>query len=224
MDSLRLAVIGTFAGRHENTFALMHRLFVDSTRKPDEAWLMCEAREDADAIEDAFDELYAMGLIEDLVPGFPTILQTPKTNGNYDVIPYANKINFALDQSEADLFVYLDNNSMPGPQKFEVLARALEENPDWGAVYCTQKRTGFAPMVMEAVDPVRDGYCVLNYTQVMHRKTDQRWTLDMRHANPDLADGLFWRQLHDQVGAFYPAGGTRIHDDHHIPSPAMAGL
>ncbi len=222
---MRFAVVGTFFQRHENTFPLMHRLFVDGTRRPDEVWLMCEGKEDAEAIHSAFDELIELEVL-DRVPleASVVVVPTPRTYGSYDVIPYSNKINFALDASRADAFVYLDNNSMPGPDKYRVMAEALEENPDWGAVYCSQERTGFATETFLARYPMPNAYCQLNYTQVMHRATSERWTLDMAHANPDLADALFWGQLHEQLGTFYPAGGDMIHDFHHIPTPAAAGL
>lgn len=216
---LSLAVIGTFYGRHENSLPLMHRLFVDSTRKPDEAWLMCETMEDVDTIGYALSELYEMELL-DTRPGNLRLCETPRLdNGSYAVLPYANKINVALDESEADLVVYLDNNSMPSPYKFEAMAKVLEAHPDWGAVYCTQKRTGFNETIFYADNPVEDGYCALNYTQVMHRRTNDRWPTDMDLADPDLADGVFWRTLHASLGPFFPAGGSEVHDEHHIPSP-----
>lgn len=149
---------------------------------------------------------------------------TPRAGSSYAVIPYSNKINYALDRSEADLFVYLDNNSMPSAEKLEVMAKALEEDTSIGAVYCTQKRTGFSTTVAYAQHPVPRAFCILNYTQVMHRKTKERWTTDMKHANPDLADGIFWQQLHGEFGAFQPAGGTLIHDTHHIPFASAVGL
>lgn len=217
---LSLAVIGTFYGRHENTLPLMHRLFVDSTRKPDEAWLMCETVADADAIINAYDELHEREAIDRWPDSIQLVtLPTPKIYGAYSVLPYAYKINYALERTKADLVVYLDNNSMPSPYKFEAMANALEKHPDWGAVYCTQKRTGFNETIFYAENPVEDGYCALNYTQVMHRRTDDRWPTDMALANPDTADGVFWRTLHASLGPFFPAGGARVDDFHHIPSP-----
>jgi hypothetical protein len=46
----------------------------------------------------------------------------------------------------------------------------------------------------------------------------------MKWANPDLADALFWRQLHRVLGPFYPVGGHTVLDEHHIPSPVAVGL
>lgn len=221
-----LAVIGTFYGRHENTFPLMHRLFVDATRRPDETWLMCETAEDRDTVFRAFQELYDLEVL-DGIPENCNVVHYPtpvNEHGKYRVIPYSNKINAALDATQADLIVYLDNGSMPGPDKYRVMAEALERNPGWGAVYCTQERSGFSPTVAYADSTVHDGYCAVNYTQVMHRKTGHRWTLDMRHANPDLADALFWRDLHTQLGPFHPVGGTTVHDFHHIPDPKAVGV
>ena len=224
--TLTYAVIGTFYKRHENSLPILKRL-LEQTRVPNEAWLMCETPEDVAALTDAARILYELEVIDRLPPWlFIRLCPTPRTaTGEYAVLPYAHKINDALELSgvrATGAVVYLDNNSMPGPDKYRVMIEALETNPTWGAVYCTQKRTGFAPTVCEAIEPVADAFCVLNYTQVMHRRTPDRWPTDMALANPDLADGYFWRTLHERVGAFHPAGGTRIHDDHHIPTPAAA--
>src|SRR6185369_7701901 len=113
----------------------------------------------------------------------------------------SHKINWALDRTEADLIVYLDNGSLPAPGKFAAMVPVAESS---GAAYCRQLRTGHTPgeypTVKGAID---DAYCVLNYTQVMHRRTDDRWSLDMRNATPiDIADALFWRELHKSIGPF----------------------
>lgn len=222
---MRVAVIGTFFGRHENSFPILHRL-VTSTRQPNECWLMCETDRDAAVLDEAYRELYDLELLD----AWPKWLRleicpTPRdADGRYAVIPYSNKINTALDRTGCDAIVYLDNNSMPAPDKYEIMAAGLEQRPWCGAVYCTQKRTGFSPTVALADGVVHDGYCAVNYTQVMHRLTADRWTLDMRHADPDLADALFWRSLHATLGPFYPVGGDRVLDEHHIPSPTAAGL
>jgi hypothetical protein len=39
-----------------------------------------------------------------------------------------------------------------------------------------------------------------------------------------MADGLFWRALHESLGVFYPAGGKAPLDFHHMPSPKAQGL
>lgn len=221
----RLAVIGTFYGRHENSLPLLHRLYVDTTCPPDEAWLMCETPADAEALFDAYWELYDKELLHEWPEGlYVVVLRTPKDGNTYRVIPYSNKINWALDLSNADFFVYLDNNSMPGQDKYRVMKEALEANPDWGAVFCTQHRTGFDNAIYVADVVVHDAFCVLNYTQVMHRRSTARWPLEMALANPDLADATFWRRLHADFGPFHPAGGDTVHDFHHIPDPKAVGV
>ena len=221
---MRLAVIGTFHLRHENSFALMHRLFVDSTKKPDEAWLMCEDYSDRVAIQMALHELYEMDLIGPMIPGLKVLAHpTPRNdNGGYQMIPYSRKINWALDRTQADAVVYLDNASMPSSYKYEKMLSALEANPDWGAVYCGQQRLGMTEMFSPADAVVGDAYCNLNYTQVMHRKTADRWPTDMQFANPDLADATFWRMLHVSLGDFYPVEG--LDDWHRIDGPAAQGV
>lgn len=222
---MRLTVIGTFHKRWENSLPLLKRLYVDSTRKPDESFLMCETGEDVDALMSAYRDLYDLELLD----GFPAGLHilehnTPRIEGRYAVIPYAYKINHALDCAEGDAVVYLDNNSDPKPTKYQAMLTGLEQHPAWGATYCTQKRTGMNDMVFRAEYPVDDAFCALNYTQVMHRPTADRWPLDMRLADPDLADGYFWRSLHMSLGAFFPVGGSEILDEHHIPDACAAEL
>ena len=219
---MKVTVIGTFHRRPENNVPILKRL-IEQTRPPDRAILMCEDQRDAEGLEDAGKLLYELEII-DRMPEWVDIrvCPTPRHEGGYAVLPYAHKINVALGTLTDGAVVYLDNNSLPGADKYRVMAEALEAHPEWGAVYCTQKRTGFAPLVSEATVPVEDAFCNLNYTQVMHRLTEDRWPTDMALANPDLADGYFWRTLHQRIGAFYPAGGAFIHDDHHIPTPAAA--
>lgn len=221
-----LAVIGTFYEKRENSLPILMRL-LESTRQPDEVWLLCETDQDADALVDAYDVLFELELVELWPKNMEVIvLPTPREeDGSYSVIPYSNKINYALDETECDLICYLDNGSMPEARKYALMASALQNNnPHWGAVYCTQKRTGHQPMTFEARDPVGDPFCVLNYTQIMHRKTDDRWTLDMKHANPDLADGMFMQALSRSLGTFWPVYGEVILDDHHIPYTSAAGV
>lgn len=204
-----LAVIGTFYRRWERTPLLLERVMVESTRPPDEFWIMCEDQADAGVVseEATADERVRVHT-----------LPTPCVGANYAVVPYSNKINWALDRSTADYIVYLDNGSLPHIDKYRLMVGALDEHPDWGAVYCGQRRTGYANHDAYTHGPVADAYCVLNYTQVMHRRTADRWTLDMRFAKPDLADAMFWRALHVNLGPFYPVGEGELLDEHHMTS------
>jgi hypothetical protein len=215
----KLALIGTFYQRRERTEMLLNRVLVESTRPPDEFWLICE--EEADA-SPAYAWQYTQqhpGLIIHVLP-------TPLTNaGKYDIIPYSNKINWALDHTDADYIVYLDNNSTPHIQKYALMLSALEQNPEWGAVYCSQNRTGFRVEQWLSDRIVNDAYCVLNYTQVMHKKTADRWDLDMQWADPDLADARFWRSLHSSLGSFHPVLlGEEMLDEHYVPDRKAVGI
>lgn len=212
---MKLAVIGTFYGRHERTPDLVTRVMVESTRSPDEFWIMCEGPDDAAAVPDAAAADERVNL---------HILPTPTNGDGYAVIPYSHKINWALDRTTADAIVYLDNGSMPHVLKYEVMARTLEQDVAIGAVYCGQRRTGFREVEHHAELPIADAYCVLNYTQVMHRRTDDRWTLDMQYARPDLADALFWRSLHQTLGEFHPVGIGHLLDEHHMEGAHAVGL
>lgn len=213
---MKLAAIATMYQRHDKTLPLLESILTAS-RVPDELWIMCEGRDDADVAMKALDTLGKNGI-------GTIILPTPKTNDRYDVIPYSHKINWVLDRTSADLICYVDNGSIPSPDKYKVMAEALENNPSWGAVYCSQERSGIAQKTAWADSVLDNAYAVVNYTQVMHRKTDDRWSLNMSHANPDLADAIFWKSLHKTLGKFYPVDKERIHDWHHIPSHAAQGV
>lgn len=205
----KLAVIGTFYKRFEQSRACVQRV-LDSTRKPDELWLMCESQEDADNLKGFSDPSIRLH-----------VLSTPMTNGKYDVIPYSNKINWALDRAKADIITFLDNGSMPHIDKYRQMAETLENNPDMQAVYCTQHRTGFINVIHRADRVIEDPYCVINYTQGMYRTSSVRWTLDMQWAAPsDLADAMFWRDL----GVPFHPIGSEILDEHHMESSAANGL
>lgn len=206
----KLALIGTFYGRYEQSRACVERV-LESTRVPDEIILMCESQADADNLKDY--KKYSSVQIH--------ILETPKTDGKYDIIPYSNKINWALDHTDADLIAYLDNGSMPHIDKYRQMSEALENNSEWGAVYCTQHRTGFIDVISKADKTVYDPHSVINYTQGMHRKTGKRWTIDMKWATPsDFADAMFWQSLDTP---FYPVG-TEILDEHCMDSSSANGL
>lgn len=216
LGSLKLAVIGTFYRRWENNEAIINALLGQS-RPADEHWIMCEDDEDTQNF------VLARGVGS--LPGLRLItLPTPRdADGRYEVIPYSHKINWSLDRTDADAIVYLDNGSLPAPDKYRAMLEGLESNPEWGATYCGQHRTGVSDHIFSAGDTIYDAFCVLNYTQVMHRRTDDRWTLDMEHADPDLADAHFWRSLHASLGPFYPVGDGVL-DNHHMPSSKAAGL
>lgn len=221
---LRLAVIGTFHGRLENTLPLLRRVLVESTRRPDEFWIMCEDGDDFNtgwsALMDIYDEA------DDLSDGLHIkTLPTPRTErGAYSVIPYSHKINWALDRTQADVICYLDNNSMPHPDKYAAMTYGLACNQDWGAVYVTQKRTGYQDVVHGGTWVIENGSGQVNYTQFAHRPTADRWTENMTYANPDLADAMFLADLSKSLGPLYPVGGLDPLDEHRMDSAAAAGI
>lgn len=213
----KFAVIGTFYQRWDKTKPLLNRVLIESTRPPDEFWMMCESEADAH-IAYEFQDKFPNLIIK--------VLQTPRNSDNsYTIIPYSNKINWALDHANVDYIVYLDNNSMPHIEKYRLMVEALDNNPEWGAVYCSQERTGFLTEIHKKDIEIRDAYCVLNYTQVMHKLTPDRWDLEMQWAVPnDLADARFWRLLHNRYGSFYPIINDEILDSHYMESVRAAGL
>lgn len=214
-----LCLIAPWHGRVDQTEALVRRVLRESSRRPDEFRVVVEDEADLDAAWDTGAEwLDDNGLWLDLLP-------TPILgNEKYAVIPYSHKINFALDRTDADYIAYLDNGSMPHPDKYRIMVEALDEHPEWGAVYCTQKRTGYNPTLKVADHIEDDAFCKVNFTAVVHRRTADRWSTDMRDADPDLADAIFWRDLHKSLGPFYPVAPDLILDEHHIESEKAAGI
>jgi hypothetical protein len=212
---VRLALIGTFYRRWDRDRDILWALR-QQERQADEHWLICE-----DAL-DARELIDAMYVVSYIPPGLRLVtLPTPTDGQGYTVIPYSHKINWVLDRSEADAFAYLDNGSLPATGKYAAMAAGLEEHP---AVYVGQHRTGKDDAEHRADRIVEDAYCILNYTQVAHRRTADRWPLDMALAQPyDLADATFWRSLHESLGAFHPVGAG-ILDEHRIDGYAAVGL
>ncbi len=187
----KLAVIATLYGeRGAANWPRMRAALAAQTRRPDELWIMAEA--------------VPFGVFE----GFNVIhLPTPRdANGRYAEIPYSRKINHVLDdiaRRTSDMYIaYLTDDSLPHPEKYERMARALDEHPEWGAVWCGQRRNGTDCPANAVMD---DAHCKVDHTQVMHRLTADRWPLDVRLIK--LGDAEFWRALHRSLGAFYPVEG-----------------
>lgn len=133
--------------------------------------------------------------------------------------PLSVEINTALDIVDVgdtpDYVTYLTDDSLPDPRKYEVMARALDENPDWGVVYCSQDYgradspedwlAGGRHLQIRQAHPIEDEpFCVVDHTQVMHRRTKARWPLD--YGSRRLSDAHFWNALKDDLGPFHGIG------------------
>lgn len=186
---MRLAVIGTLHRRWDRWPAMLQRVMVESTRPPDEMYVMTEDWEDFEHLPQ---------LVVDGIAARVRVLPTPRSEDRYAEIPYSRKINWALDRTRADYIAYLTDDSLPHPDKYRRMVQALNEHPEWGAVYCSQD---YGRLRM-AVEPISDAYCVVDHTQVMHRRTEDRWPLDVSLMR--IGDATFWRSLHRSLGAFYP--------------------
>lgn len=178
-----LAVIVTaYAERGAKALPGILRALDRSTRRPDEVWLMTE------------DIPPEPGLID---------LPTPRDeDGRYAVIPYSLKINFALDRVTTDYVGYVTDDSLPDEHKYERLVAALDANPEWGVVFSSQLRNG--AVVNAANRVVADAVCVVDHTQVVHRRSEDRWPLDVGEIR--MGDAAFWRSLHARFGSFYGVG------------------
>jgi len=201
----RLAVIATLYGQRsiDNSDRIAAALR-EQTRIPDELWLMYEGDAGWEAAANIAD--YIVGYCK---PGaafpegwhYPYILEiaTPRDeSGHYTEIPYSLKSNYALDHTEADYITYLTDDSWPAPEKYERMVAALDENPEWGAVYCSQDFGG----IRHADQVVADAHCRVDHTQVMHRLTADRWPTEI--GDIMLGDAIFWRRLHASLGPFWP--------------------
>lgn len=202
----KLAVIVTLYGQRSiDNIGRVAKALRASTRIPDELWLLYEGEEGWDAAANLADHIVGWCSPHAAFPtgwNYPTMaeVKTPRNeDGTYAEIPYSRKINYALDHTEADYIAYLTDDSWPAPEKYERMVAALDENPEWGAVYCSQDYGG----VLRVADLLMsDAHCRVDHTQVMHRRTEDRWPTDI--ADITVGDANFWRRLHASIGAFYP--------------------
>jgi len=201
----RLSVIGTFYKRPEHLPRIAEALR-SQTRKPDNLWLMYEEAPDGEALE-AIDDWGIHPLDVQIVP--MAWATHPDRN------PLAVAINIALDiDFRSDYFVYLTDDSLPAPDKYARMAATLDENPDYGSVYCSQD-FGKLPTSAEWLDAPWGGHSVrhateptdtpfgrVDHTQVMHRRCLARWPTarsDMR-----LSDACFFQDLVIETGPMMP--------------------
>lgn len=171
------------------------------TRPADHIWVMFEAREDCDPLALAVRDLYD-------AEGWQVY---PRSDEN----PLSYAINQALGMDRCDYITYLTDDSLPDPRKYEVMARALDENPDWGIVYCSQDfgvasspedwLAGGRNIGIRQAHPIEDQpFCVVDHTQVMHRRTKARWPLD--YGSRRLSDAHFWVDLVADLGPMHGIG------------------
>ena len=130
--------------------------------------------------------------------------------------PMASSINAVLDlDNKSDYIAYLTDDSLPAPDKYRAMAQALDEHPEWGAVYCSQdygsardfehwlgggQNTG----VRHASAPQGSPDFSVDHTQVMHRRSDDRWPTEqgLRHHG----DGVFFSRIVERFGPLQPVG------------------
>lgn len=194
---MTLAVIGTF---YQRPWAVpqVARAIRAQTRRPDELWLMYEDPADGAAlVPEAWDASACL------------VQYHPRDNEN----PLAVGINTALDMSSADYFVYLTDDSLPAPDKYRLMAEALDENPAWGAVYCSQDfghvrdpeewlAHGGGGNIRHAIAPEATPFTRVDHTQVMHRRIRARWP--MSWDDRKLSDAHFFKALVAEVGPLMP--------------------
>ena len=191
----RLAVVGTFF-RRPWAVPRIAQAIREQSRQPDELWLMYELDSDAPALH-----------AEDWGTAVVNIVRAVPPAG---VVPPSFCINVALDDSNADLFTYLTDDSLPLPGKYEQMVDALDEH---GAVYCSQEfgrvRSSDEWLSMprgggvrHANEPRPDPFCNVDHTQVGHRRSEDRWPLamsELRHS-----DGRFFQALVARFGPLHP--------------------
>ena len=169
------------------------------TRPPDRLWAVWEDGDDGRNLVSRYHDFGCRW----------QVLQLLKGEGN----PLARAANMVLDLERADYITYLTDDSLPHPEKYERMARALDENPDWNVVNCSQDHgTVRSPdewltagwggaSVRHAGEVVTDPFCRVDHTQVMHRRSSVRWPED---APLRLSDACFFRELVDADGPMHP--------------------
>jgi spore maturation protein CgeD len=194
-----LAVIFTAFNRPWALDSIAHAL-ANQTLFPVTILAPCEREEDASAVAS---KLFFSSL--DL-----WMLEPPKS---VNALGYV--INDALDYTDADYITYLTDDSLPHPDKYRLMAQALDENPDWGAVYCSQDYGSVeSPEAWLAAagrydgsrrtarEPTSDPFTRVDHTQVMHRRCEARWPIS--YDDRKLSDAHFFKALVEEVGPIYP--------------------
>jgi hypothetical protein len=194
-----LAVIFTVYNRPW-ALAPIVRALEGQSRQADEIVVACERFADFTAAHEAM-----RGMVNTLW------IVAPEAGQN----PLGVVINYALDRTDADYIAYLTDDSLPHPDKYRLMAEALDENPDWGAVYCTQDYgTAESPEAWLAAagrydgsrrtasEPTSDPFTRVDHTQVMHRRCEARWPLS--YDDRKLSDAHFFKALVEEVGPIYP--------------------
>lgn len=197
-----LAVVATFYRRPWAIPAIAQAIR-EQERPPDRIWMVYEENDDA-----------AVLIKQDW--GCASLPLRVKTTEGEN--PIALAINQALDADvRSDYITYLTDDSLPHPGKYRLMTTALDENADWMAVYCSQAfgradspeqwlasrhHSGLAVRV--ASEPCSQPWCVVDHTQVMHRRTDVRWPTDM--GSRKWSDGAFFRSLVENHGPLMPIG------------------
>lgn len=154
----------------------------------------------------------AIPLVSERWPGQARTLWCPVPDG---VVPPSFQINLALADVTADYVLYLTDDSLPYPSKIERMAGALDEHPEWGSVYCSQTYgtaatpDAWAALALEPLPGTRhasgempDPFCRVDHTQVMHRRSDDRWPEGMEDIR--FSDGRFFQALVNRFGPMQP--------------------
>lgn len=204
-----LAVIVTAYGeRGADNLPRLREAIRASTREPDETWVLVERIPQGRRLLGKWAGKTRHRIID-----------TPRhEDGTYALVPYSLKQNYALDRTECDYIAYATDDSWPSPEKYAAMAAYLDSYPEVGAVYCTQDYGGVtrvADLLMS------DAHCKVDHTQVMHRRTADRWPEEIEHLT--LGDAVFWRRLHESLGPFYPLGPDVMDYVQQTPDGISAG-
>ena len=181
------------------------------TRAPDDFIALWEDEGDEEAVEELCDA--AVGWVSPHMrwerESEARMLRPDPANNN----PLGVGINKALDLIDSDYITYLTDDSLPAPDKYRRMVQALDENPSWGAVYCSQDygrasgpddwlAGGTHEGTRHATEPEPNPFTRVDHTQVMHRRCKARWpeSFDDRK----LSDAHFFRDLVAEVGPLMP--------------------
>jgi hypothetical protein len=210
----RIAVVGTFY-RRPWAIEPIRRMLSAQSRRPDEVWLAYEDDADLDPLLEVADDVVGWSSPHrQWDPPSEVFLHRvmPKAGEN----PLGLAINWALDRAGAEYITYLTDDSSPTMEKYRLMAKALDENPDWGAVYCSQDYgtvaspeewleawdLGSGGSIRQASDPEPEPFCRVDHTQVMHRATLARWPES--YDDRKLSDAHFFRDLVADLGPLMP--------------------
>ncbi|MCX5748937.1 MAG: glycosyltransferase [Candidatus Saganbacteria bacterium] len=143
---------------------------------------------------------------------------------------YAHMINKALEIAKGEYISYLCDDDIYYPERLEVMAKALDEDPKKNIVYGKQKVVRLSGRILGVTTGIRETVGVtfeaggnVDHNSIMHRKScsDKVGGWDEGRQCWDNADEYFFKKL-NKHWPFYPI--EEVLDEHRLHKNSMQSI